>query len=45
MAQSEIISIALEKWKEQELKKVEANPSAYIQSEIQNKEEGVTVNA
>lgn len=45
MAQSEILSIALEKWKEQELKKVEANPSAYIQSEIPNNEEGIIVNA
>lgn len=45
MAQSEILGIALEKWREQELKKVEANPSAYIQSEVSNDEEGITVKA
>ncbi len=42
LAQSEILCKALEKWKKQELEKVEANPSAYIQSNVPNNEESVT---
>jgi hypothetical protein len=30
MAQSKVISTAIEKWKKQELEKVEKDPSAYI---------------
>lgn len=33
-AQSELLEVAIKKWKEEELKKVEANPSAYIMSSV-----------
>lgn len=45
MAQTEILDVALQKWKEQELKKVAENPTDYIQSNVPNNEEGVTINA
>lgn len=44
LAQAEILNVAIEEWREQELKKVKANPSAYIQSNVPNNA-GVTVKA
>lgn len=35
-AQSELLEVAIKKWKEEELKKVEADPSAYIMSSVPN---------
>lgn len=45
LAQAEILNVAIEEWREQELKKVKANPSAYIQSNVPNNNAGVTVKA
>lgn len=44
LAQAEILNVAIEEWREQELKKVKANPSDYIQSNVPNNA-GVTVKA
>ena len=35
-AQSELLEVAIKKWKEEELKKVQENPSAYIMSSVPN---------
>ena len=45
LAQSEILNVAIDEWRKNELKKVEENPSSYIQSNVPNNEEGVTINA
>lgn len=45
LAQSEILNVAIDEWRKNELKKVEENPSAYIQSNVPDNEEGVTINA
>jgi len=36
-AQAEILNLAIEKWREEEMKKVKENPSAYIISNSSNK--------
>ncbi len=45
LAQSEILNVAIDEWRKNELKKVEENPSAYIQSNVPDNEEGITINA
>lgn len=35
-AQSELLEVAIKKWKEEELKKIQENPSAYIMSTVPN---------
>lgn len=37
-AQSELLEVAIQKWKEEELKKVQENPSAYIMSSVPNQQ-------
>lgn len=45
LAQSEILNVAIDEWRKSELKKVAENPSAYIQSNVPNNNEGVSIKA
>ncbi len=38
LVQSELLATAIEKWREEELKKIEANPSAYIKTGTERNE-------
>ena len=37
MAQSELLEVAIQKWKEEELRKIQEDPSAYIMSSVPTK--------
>lgn len=45
LAQSEILNVAIDEWRKSELQKVAENPSAYIQSNVPNNNEGVSFKA
>lgn len=45
LAQSEILNVAIDEWRKSELKKVAENPSAYIQSNVPDNNEGVSFKA